>query len=109
MSGRLEDLAARMPDELLERMTGTADNIRNWMRSNHPWTNRTRAAEQSLRSDARMSGKSVSIVVAHGVPYGGFLETGTSRMRPFPVLKPGLEAHYAEVRSIMDDVAGLNY
>jgi hypothetical protein len=109
IGGRLEDLADRMPDELLERMTGTADDIRAWMRTNHPWTNRTRATEQALRADARMSGTSVSIVAAHGVRWGGFLETGTSHHRPFPVLKPGLEAHYAAVRSIMDDVARLNY
>lgn len=96
-----------MEPELLGRMSLLRGDLLSWMQSNAPWNNRTGDARAKLDASVNITGKgSVTLSARHGVPYGGFLETGTSRMQPYPVIGPGLQAHYAPTRKIMDDLAG---
>jgi hypothetical protein len=77
------------------------------MQSNAPWNDRTGAARAGLQSTVGITGKgSVTLTARHTVPYGGYLETGTSRMAAYPIIRPALEAHYAPTRAIMDMIAG---
>lgn len=89
------------------RMNVLAAQVEEYMHDNAPWQDRTFAARDGLRSNARVTGKGgVTLSAYHTVPYGGFLETGTARMAPYPIIRPALEAHYAQARKIMDDIAG---
>ena len=93
--------------ELLARMSNLTQELISWMQTNRPWTDRTEDAKNNLDAFANETGKgNVTLVARHGVPYGGFLETGTSKMAAFPVIGPGLQAHYAPARKIMDELAG---
>lgn len=89
------------------RMNVLAAAVEEYMQENAPWQDRTFAARDGLKSNVRITGGGgVTLVAYHTVPYGGFLETGTSRMAPYPIIRPALEAHYAEARAIMNDIAG---
>ncbi len=49
--------------------------IENWMRSNHPWVNRTANAEQALHTALNeVVNRMVELTLSHGVYYGWYLE-----------------------------------
>jgi ABC-type phosphate transport system permease subunit len=56
-----------------------ADNfalrITSWMQINAPWTDNTGEARARLKATASHMALTVLIAVAHGVPYGVYLET----------------------------------
>lgn len=107
MANEVRRRAAAMEPTLTGRMAALSSDVISYMRSNAPWTNRTGNARAGLQSNARVTGSGrVTLSAYHTVPYGGFLETGTSKMSAYPILRPALEAHYPEVRKIMDDIAG---
>jgi hypothetical protein len=51
-----------------------ADQITAWMQSNAPWEDRTGEARAGLRAWAVQMATGAYIVLAHGVPYGIYLE-----------------------------------
>lgn len=88
-------------------MNALAGQVEAYMQENAPWQDRTFAARDGLKSNVRVTGKGgVTLTAYHTVPYGGFLETGTAHMAPYPIIRPALEAHYAEARKFMDELAG---
>jgi HK97 gp10 family phage protein len=92
---------------LQARMDGLAGEVESYMKSNAPWTDRTGDARAGLKASSRVTGKGgVTLTAYHTVPYGGFLETGTSHMSPYPIIRPALQAHYAKARAFMDEIAG---
>lgn len=46
-----------------------------YMRANAPWTDRTTLARASLNAHVEGGGREISLVLAHGVDYGIYLET----------------------------------
>lgn len=98
---------ARFDPAVLSRLNAMSTELVSYMQDNAPWTDRTGDARRLLGSNARITGKgSVTLTAYHGVPYGGFLETGTAHNAPYPILRPALEAHYGQARQIMNDIAG---
>lgn len=58
-----------------------APEIEEWMKANHPWTNRTGAAEAGLHTVVQETANSmVQIILSHGadVDYGIWLEVANS-------------------------------
>lgn len=107
MANELRRRADAMEPTLLADLNGLSSDVISYMRTNAPWTNRTGNARAGLESNARVTGSGrVTLSAYHTVPYGGFLETGTSKMSAYPILRPALEAHYAKTRAIMDRIAG---
>lgn len=107
MGAECKRRADAIEPELLGQMSALRGTLISWMKSNAPWNDRTGAARAGLDASVGITGKgSVTLTAKHGVPYGGFLETGTSKMSPYPVIGPGLQAHYAPTRKIMDTIAG---
>jgi hypothetical protein len=99
--------AEAMAPQLLGMMSELRGDVIDYMKSNAPWQDRTGDAREGLDSTVGITGKgSVTLSAFHTVPYGGFLETGTSRMSAYPILGPALQAHYAATRKIMDTIAG---
>ncbi len=99
--------ADAMEPMLLGMMSTLRGSLIDYMKSNAPWQDRTKKARDSLDASVNITGKgSVTLSARHGVPYGGFLETGTSKMAAYPIIGPGLQAHYAQTRKIMDILAG---
>ena len=52
----------------------TAAQSEGWMKSNARWTDRTGNARNGLTARAQTGDDSVSVVLAHSVPYGIYLE-----------------------------------
>lgn len=66
-----------------------APEIQNWMRAEAPWTDRSANARQRLWSRAFKEPKSVTLVMAHGVEYGIFLELRWAGR--FAIVNPALD------------------
>lgn len=68
-----------------------------YARAKHPYTNRTYRLQTNTRYDGARGlrgawGSSYTVHVVGDTFYGGFVELGTSRNRPYPYLAPAWEA-----------------
>jgi HK97 gp10 family phage protein len=107
MGAECKRRADAIEPELLGRMGEIKGSVLDYMQNNAPWTNRTTDARNGLRSSANITGKgSVTVTAWHTVPYGKFLELGTSKMSAYPIINPALQAHYAATKAVMDRIAG---
>lgn len=70
------------------------------------WSDRTGAARQGLRGFAEKAATQVVIYLVHSVFYGVYLELGTSRMAPRPIIVPVLEAHHAPIMAALRALVG---
>lgn len=62
------------------------------LKSEHPWQNRTGAAEAGLKADVLENGQAFILRAAHSVPYGRYLE---SRFQGrYAVLRPVLRTQW---------------
>lgn len=70
----------------------TARSMESYAKGNHPWQNQTGNAEAMLHANAIHASVNVTnIRLSHGVFYGEYLESGTSRMRAFKIIKPTID------------------
>jgi HK97 gp10 family phage protein len=107
MASECRRRADAIEPELLGRMQAIRGSLLSYMKSNRPWNDRTTDAREGLDSNANITGKgAVTLSAFHTVFYGPFLELGTVHMRAYPIIRPALEAHYGDVRKVMDDIAG---
>lgn len=63
--------------DIVALVNALLDEVQAWMRANHPWQNRTGAAEAGLYTDIEhVVRQSVTLLMSHGpaVPYAVFLE-----------------------------------
>jgi hypothetical protein len=75
-----------------------------YAKQNAPWTDRTGAARAGLRGFTVKAAASVVLYLVHSVSYGVFLELGTRRMSPRPIIMPTLEQNYAPLMSALRDL-----
>lgn len=75
----LSQALVRRTQRLMVVLWRLADNfatrIETWMQAFAPWNDRSGEARTRLRAEAFRMGLALGITVAHGVPYGIFLET----------------------------------
>lgn len=62
-----------------------------------PWVDRTGAARQGLRGFAVKEATRIIVYLVHSVSYGVYLERGTRKMAPRPIVLPVLEATYGPI------------
>lgn len=84
-------------------MIKKAEDLERYMKANHPWQNRTGAAEAGLSAKVTNSPKNnvQRIELAHGVPYGIYLEY--SMEKRFAIIEPTIRLKGPE---IIDDLQG---
>lgn len=81
-----------------------APEIENYMRANAPWTDRTGNARQALYTAVeQVAGQMVTIILAHGVEYGIYLEL--SNAGRYAIVNPSLDYFapriWADVRRML--------
>lgn len=83
-----------------------ADEVQQYMVSNHKWTNRSFEAEDNLRGEAvRLAEHLVAIYAVSGAPHGVFLEMeGSSPDPKWGIIPEALQQAYPRV---MQELAGL--
>ena len=99
------DLSESLPFALMDGAMVVADEAV----SSHTYTNRTGRLQASTRADSVRgswrSGYTVSVVGA--MPYGSFLEEGTSRIQGYAFLLPAYARREAQVETIVADAMAL--
>lgn len=95
------ELAATLPFALMDGAMVVADEAV----ASHTYTNRTGRLQASTRADSVRgswrSGYTVSVVGA--MPYGSFLEEGTSRIQGYAFLLPAYDRREAQVETMIAD------
>lgn len=90
----LEACNQRAPINLHNYMQNKVPEIENYMKSHHPWQNRTYRAERGLHVDVvdDFNNQQIALELKHSDIvwpwYGYYLEYGNSRQRPYPILEP---------------------
>jgi hypothetical protein len=97
VAGRVDEFSEAVVAALHSLADLFAAKIQAYAQQNAPWGDVTGAARAGLRGTAEKLAAGMVLRLAHSVYYGVFLELGTSRMGPRPIVQPALEAHYAEV------------
>lgn len=87
---RIRTGIAMLADLFAQKMQGEAQG-------NAPWNDVSGAARGGLRGWAVKAATEVVMYLAHSVHYGPYLELGTSRMAPRPIILPTLQANYGAV------------
>lgn len=99
------DLSESIPFALMDGAMVVADEAV----SSHTYTNRTGRLQASTRADSVRgswrSGYTVSVVGA--MPYGSFLEEGTSRIQGYAFLLPAYARRETQVETIVADAMAL--
>lgn len=89
--------------------------LEEYMKTNHPWENRTGQAEANLSAEYSEQGggeyipKELIITISHGVEYGIFLEyNGLNNLaylsRRRPILEPTKERMFPEILERMEGI-----
>lgn len=88
-------------------MLSKARDLEQYMKSNHPWKNRTGNAERGLSARLVSSPQNYvqSIELAHGVPYGVYLEY--SMEKRFAIIEPTIRIKGPEIINDLQDKLGM--
>lgn len=85
-----------------------AAKILAYARQHAPWVDQSGDARRNLDAFVDVQGLEITIYLVTRMFYGVYLELGTWRMAPRPIIVPALEAHYAAlVAAIKALLAGL--
>lgn len=90
----LQSVNERAPINLQKYMERRAIEAENYMKTHHPWKNRSHRAEDNLHADVKLykGGNTVRMELKHGDVvwpwYGYYLEYGSSHARPYPIIGP---------------------
>jgi hypothetical protein len=74
-----------------------AQKMQGEAQSGAPWNDVSGAARQGLRGTATVGAAEAVIHLMHSVHYGVYLELGTYKMAPRPIIMPTLQANYSPV------------
>src|SRR5436190_3258376 len=67
-----------------------AEDMENWAKENAPWTDRTGDARERLHATVEETGPIGTIVLAHGVDYGLWLEIANGGR--YAIIAPAIDA-----------------
>lgn len=101
MNLKTKEVSEKMIKAGREAMRDVVVDVANMAIKDHPWKNVTGNNMRSIKYEASGFGSSEGIINQDKVEgavystsgYGGFLETGTSRMPAFPYIKPAGDRH----------------
>jgi HK97 gp10 family phage protein len=85
---RLASIADQVPPLAMEIATDEASRAESEMKERAPWTDRTSQARGGLFGKAEQTGDGARIHIGGTMEYQPFLELGTRRMKPYPIIKP---------------------
>lgn len=88
-------------------MVQKAREFEAYMKANRPWTDRTGAARANLSAKVQTSAKKYAntMQLAHGVPYGVYLEY--SMERRFAIIEPTIRIKGPEIVSDLQGKLGM--
>lgn len=90
----VQDITDDIQRELPARAQSLADEIEQWAKDNAPWRDVTGTAREELHAFVVQNRKDeVSVVLAHGVDYGPYLENANGGINA--IILPTME-HFAE-------------
>lgn len=98
LAEQVGDMRASFLDILSEEMEAAAEEALDWMRGNHPWTNRTHQAENELAATVEDSGQVVTL--ENAAPHGIYLEFKYGGK--WGVIRPALTATAPGFRDAME-------
>jgi len=85
---------------------GLSQELVNDMRQNAPWNDRTGNARAGLGGDVQVSRSEIVFTLFHSVFYGIYLEEGTRKMAPRPIIRPTMQAAGPKIMRIMAEAFG---
>lgn len=91
---KIKTFNATMQAELKVVGSTISKNMQTYAKANHPWTNRTKSAQNKLKGEYKVTENDLDISIKHGVYYGYYLETRRDFNDKYKILE---EARNSEV------------
>ncbi len=98
------EMIAEVSRALPAALTSGGKLIAAYARANHPYENRTFRLQRHTQwqfTDGNLY-RGYRVEVHGGMPYGSFVEDGTSRSRPYPYLWPAWQREQATVVQVIE-------
>jgi HK97 gp10 family phage protein len=76
------------------------------MQQNAPWNDRTGNARAGLGGDVQVSRSEIVFTLFHSVYYGIYLEEGTRKMAPRPIIRPTMQAAGPKIMRLLAEAFG---
>lgn len=105
IDGVITDALARIDEEVSRGALMGARIVAEEAATNHPYTNRTGRLQNRTQAGRVMglaSRGNVRVDVLGDTFYGGFVEHGTSRNRPYPYLRPAWQRREEDFARVID-------
>lgn len=99
MAKEVEDIEGRLINNVTSASGKWAADTEVWMKANAPWQDESGYAREGLYAEAYQNWPKIDFKVSHsddlenssGMNYSHFLELGTYKMVPLPIIRPTLE------------------
>lgn len=104
--GNLNTYRSRVLAGLTALASLFAARMEAYAKANAPWADRTGAARQGLTGIATTAAAGVVITLFGAAAHTIFLELGTSRMSPRPIIVPTMDAHVAAIAAALRALVG---
>lgn len=79
----------------------TAQKMKTYAQTNHPWVNRSHSATDEITTDVKWEGTALDISITHGVDYGIWLETREAFDAKYQILEEARDSQIEEFKNMI--------
>lgn len=98
---KIKNFDKTMQAELKVVGSTISKNMQTYAKANHPWTNRTKTAQNKLKGGYKVTENDLDISIKHGVYYGYYLETRADFDGKYKILEKARDSEISNFKGMI--------
>ena len=98
---KIKNFDKTMQAELKVVGSTISKNMQTYAIANHPWTNRTKTAQNKLKGEYKVTENDLDISIKHGVYYGYYLETRADFDGKYQILEKARDSEISNFKGMI--------